>query len=192
MKRSIIFSSATVAGLAGVLTFHTSPVALTIGGFPTSSSTSTSTARPTTTTPAGASPPSTSSTVRHAVAPTTSVTPRTTTTHVPVTTTTHASVATTTVQTGSRTAVGERVNYYFGILSVSVTASGSKLTKVTIATLNDGGNARSQYIDQQSIPMLEQEAMQAQSAKIQSISGASYTSAGFAQSLQSALSKLGI
>jgi uncharacterized protein with FMN-binding domain len=96
------------------------------------------------------------------------------------------------VQTGLRTAVGVQVNYYFGILSVSVTASGSKVTKVTIATLNDGGNSRSQSIDQQSLPILEQEALQAQSANIQSVSGASYTSAGFAQSLQSALTKLGI
>jgi uncharacterized protein with FMN-binding domain len=87
---------------------------------------------------------------------------------------------------------GEAVNYYFGVLSVKVTATGSKITSVTISTLQDGGNYRSQSIDQQSIPMLEQEAMHAQSANIQSISGASYTSAGFAQSLQSALKKLGL
>ena len=94
--------------------------------------------------------------------------------------------------TGVRTAVGDAVNYYFGVLSVSVTVNGTKITNVSIATLQDGGNYRSQSIDQQSIPMLEQEAMQAQSANIQSISGASYTSAGFAQSLQSALKKLGL
>ena len=39
--------------------------------------------------------------------------------------------------------------------------------------------------------MLEQEVMQAQSANIQGVSGASYTSAGFAQSLQGALHSLG-
>jgi uncharacterized protein with FMN-binding domain len=42
------------------------------------------------------------------------------------------------------------------------------------------------------IPILEREAMAAQSANIQSVSGASYTSAGFAQSLQSALKQLGV
>jgi len=77
-------------------------------------------------------------------------------------------------------------------LSVSVTASGGKITNVGIASLDDGGDFRSQSIDQQSIPILEQEALQAQSANIQGVSGASYTSAGFEQSLQSALGKVGI
>ena len=86
---------------------------------------------------------------------------------------------------------GPAVNYSWGVLSVTVTVSGSKIVKVGIASLDDGGNPRSQSIDQQAIPMLEQQAMQAQSANIQGVSGASYTSAGFAQSLQSALHKLG-
>jgi uncharacterized protein with FMN-binding domain len=77
-------------------------------------------------------------------------------------------------------------------LSVSVTVSGKKITQVGIASLNDGGNFRSQSIDQQSIPILEQQAIQVQNANIQGVSGASYTSAGFAQSLQSALTKLGL
>jgi uncharacterized protein with FMN-binding domain len=47
-------------------------------------------------------------------------------------------------------------------------------------------------IDQQFIPILEQEALQAQSANLQDVSGASYTSAGFTQSLQAALQQLGI
>jgi uncharacterized protein with FMN-binding domain len=94
--------------------------------------------------------------------------------------------------TGTRSATGPQVNYNFGILSVKVTVSGRKLTHVGIAYLDDGGNPRSQFIDQQSIPQLEQQALQAQSANIQGVSGASYTSAGFAQSLQSALHSLGI
>jgi uncharacterized protein with FMN-binding domain len=73
-----------------------------------------------------------------------------------------------------------------------VTVSGTRITNISIASINDGGNPRSAYIDQQSIPMLEQQALTAQSANIQGVSGASYTTAGFAQSLQSALSKLGM
>ena len=84
------------------------------------------------------------------------------------------------------------VNYYFGELAVAVKVNGSKITSVTIANLNDGGNSRSQYIDSASIPILEQEVMAAQSANIQGVSGASYTSAGFVQSLQSALSSVGL
>jgi uncharacterized protein with FMN-binding domain len=87
--------------------------------------------------------------------------------------------------------VGAAVNYNYGVLSVSATVSGTKLTNVTIASIDDGGNFRSQSIDQQSIPLLERQALQAQSANIQGVSGASYTSAGFEQSLQSALTKLG-
>jgi uncharacterized protein with FMN-binding domain len=91
----------------------------------------------------------------------------------------------------SRTAVGPQVNYSYGTLSVSITVSGTKLTKVGIASIDDGGNPRSQEIDQNSIPMLEQQAVAAQSANIQGVSGASYTSAGFKQSLQAALQQLG-
>jgi len=90
-----------------------------------------------------------------------------------------------------RTTVGPSVYYDYGTLSVRVTVSGHRIVKVSIASLDDGSNARSQFIDQQSIPMLEQEVLQAQSANIQGVSGASYTSAGFARSLQGALRSLG-
>jgi uncharacterized protein with FMN-binding domain len=78
------------------------------------------------------------------------------------------------------------------VLSVSVTVSGTKITKVGIASIDDGGNPQSQSIDEQSIPTLEQQALQAQSVNIQGVSGASYTSAGFHQSLQGAMQKLGL
>jgi uncharacterized protein with FMN-binding domain len=50
-------------------------------------------------------------------------------------------------------------------------------------------HATSAYISQQAAPLLQQEALQAQSANIQIISGATYTSESYAQSLQSALAK---
>ncbi len=184
MKRSIIVTSATAVGLTGVMLFHTAPVGMTLGGLPTSAGASTGTGA-TTTTPTTV--PATTSTVAAAPPPKTKKSGTTTTTP-----TTTAPTTTTTANGGTRSAIGEAVNYYFGVLSVKVTATGSKVTGVTISALQDGGNYRSQSIDQQSIPMLEQEALQAQSSNIQSISGASYTSAGFAQSLQSALKKLGI
>jgi uncharacterized protein with FMN-binding domain len=94
--------------------------------------------------------------------------------------------------TTTRSATGASVNYYFGVLSVKVTVTGSKIVKVSIGSIDDGGNYRSQSIDQMSIPQLEQQALAAQGANIQGVSGASYTSAGFHQSLQSALTKLGL
>jgi uncharacterized protein with FMN-binding domain len=153
---------ATIAGLAGVLSFHTKPATLSLGqalGPAAPGSSPTSAATSTTTGPASSGPPATSS-------------PSTT-------------------PAATRTATGAAVNYSYGVVSVAATVSGTKLTNVTIASIDDGGNFRSQSIDQQSVPVLEQEALQAQSANVQSVSGASYTSAGFEQSLQSALTQLG-
>lgn len=110
----------------------------------------------------------------------------------PNTATTPSSPGTGAATSGTHTVTGPQVNYSWGVLAVKVTVSRGKITKVGLAYLNDGNNPRSQFIDQQSIPQLEQEALQAQSANIQGVSGASYTSAGFAQSLQSALHSLGM
>ncbi len=178
MRRTPIVIVGTVAGLVGVLSFHTTPAHLTLGVLP---ATSAPRSAPTTSVAAG-SPPGPGS--RGANPPPTS-TSSTTSKSTPATT------PATTIPTATRTANGAEVNYNYGILSVSVTVTGGKITKVGIASLNDGGNARSQSIDQQSIPVLEQQALQAQNANIQGVSGASYTSAGFAQSLQSALTQLG-
>ena len=82
----------------------------------------------------------------------------------------------------------------FGLITahvVLVTLGYAQAAQVGIASIDDGGMQRSQFIDEQAIPILEQEAMQAQSASIQGVSGASYTSAGFQQSLQAALQTLG-
>ncbi|HUV58320.1 MAG TPA: FMN-binding protein [Acidimicrobiales bacterium] len=198
MKRAIIFSSATAAGLAGVLSFHTAPVSLTLGSVGSTAGAGTNGAG----SPATSSPPPTT-TPPTTVPPTTTVakkatkskksTSSPTTTRPPSTTTSTAPPATTTtVATGIRSATGELVNYYFGVLSVSVTVTGKKIDSVKIGQLSDGGNSRSQQIDQMSIPILEQEAVQAQGPQVQSVSGASYTSAGFVMSLQSALKKLGV
>jgi len=167
MRRATIVITATVVGLVAVLSFHTKPARLTFGALPAS-------------TPARGSTPTSNASG--------STTQQSSTGAGPA----PAPRPTTTVPTGSRGATGAAVNYNYGVLSVSVKASGKKITNVSIASLDDGGNFRSQSIDQQSIPLLEQQAIQVQSANIQGVSGASYTSAGFAQSLQSALSKLGL
>ena len=196
MRRARVVVVATIAGLAGVLSFHTKPATLGLGpalgvgapGSPRSSTTAGSGTPPTT---AGSGTPPT--TAGSGTPPTTagSGTPPTTAGSGTPPAATSPSTAPSTAPAATRTATGTAVNYNYGILSVSATVSGAKLTNVTIASIDDGGNFRSQSIDQQSIPVLEQEALQAQSANIQGVSGASYTSAGFEQSLQSALSQLG-
>ena len=75
----------------------------------------------------------------------------------------------------------------------TTTVPGSK--KVTRRYIELGGSYtyhtdRSQYIMSQSLPTLRQEFLQAQSPNVQMVSGATYTSQAFVQSLQSALSKL--
>jgi uncharacterized protein with FMN-binding domain len=169
-----------VLGLAGVLSFRSAPAAISLGGLGATSTTTTGSAAPTTT--AGASPPGSS-------VPTTQVA-STPTTVASQSSTTLSS--TTTVSAGVRSATGAPVNYYFGTLSVKVAASGSKITSVSIASLSDGGNPRSQSIDQQSLPMLIQQVMAAQSSNIQGVSGATYTSEGFYTSLLGALKHLGL
>ena len=174
MRRAPIVIGATVLGLIGVLTFHTKSAPLTLGSLSGTSATqgSTTTSAAPNSSSGASSPPKSGSKTTTPTAPTTS-TP-------------------TTIPSATRSATGAEVNYNYGILSVSVTASGKRITKVSIASLNDGGNFRSESIDQQSIPLLEQQAVQTQNANIQGVSGASYTSAGFEQSLQSALGKLGL
>ena len=193
MKRTPIVAVGTVVGLASVLSFHTSPVKLNLSasaGPTTSLPATTTTTKSSTTT----SPATTTTTKKSGTTGTTTVAPTTTTTTTaPTTTTTVQPTTTTTVATtGIRTATGPLVNYFYGQLSVKVTANGKKITAVTIASISDGGNPRSVQIDQYAIPVLEPEAVAAQSYSIQSVSGASYTSAGFAMSLQYTLKKLGI
>lgn len=183
MKRPGLMVSGALVGFVGLLGYRAmAPAGLTFVVAPsvTGSTTIPGTVNPTTTSPPQPSttvpPPDHTTTTQGRATP-----PPTTVPHV-----------TTTTPAASRSATGESVNYVYGVLSVTVTTSGSKISTVTIGSLNDGGNYLSASIDQAAIPQLEQQALSAQSSNIQGVSGASYTSAGFRQSLQSALSKLGL
>ena len=173
MKRTPLVLASTVAGLTGVAVFHSTPQTVVLSALGSSATATPASAPAPTPTTTAQSTPTTASATGTASGPT-----------VPATTS--SSVA----SSASRSATGPVVNYYYGQLSVKVSASGTKITAITIATLSDGGNPYSAYVDHAALPMLQREAMSAQSAKIQGVSGASYTSAGFAQSLQGALSAL--
>ena len=172
MKPAPMVIAGTVIGLAGLLSFNSAAVKLSLGALPAA------------TAPPGSTAPATTTTTTTAPRAGGS-TPPPTTAGVPTTTTTAAPSA-------ARSAPGTAANYSYGILSVKVSVSGTNITNISIASIDDGGNPRSAYIDQASLPLLEQQALSAQSANIQGVSGASYTTAGFEQSLQSALSKLGL
>ena len=84
------------------------------------------------------------------------------------------------------TVTGPVVQTPYGSVQVQVTIAGGKITDVTALQLpND--RQRSAEISGIVEPMLRTEALTAQNAQIDLISGATYTSDGYAQSLQAAL-----
>ncbi|WP_326580049.1 FMN-binding protein [Streptomyces sp. NBC_00481] len=88
--------------------------------------------------------------------------------------------------TGTRTLTGDSVQTRYGPVQVRVTLKDGRLTDVTAVTYPQE-NPRDQRINSYAIPQLTREALTAQSADIDTVSGATYTSEGYRQSLQSAL-----
>jgi uncharacterized protein with FMN-binding domain len=150
MKRApLLVFTGTVAGLIGVLTFHSRPPAqnaLATGGARTGNGLSGASA--------GATPPA------HQAA-----------------------------SGSTRRAVGPSEQFGYGVLDVNVTVSGARITDVSVPTLQTA-DPTSQQISEQAIPMLRSEVLAAQSLNINAISGATYTSEAYYQSLQAALDKL--
>ena len=89
--------------------------------------------------------------------------------------------------TGSYT--GSTVDTRYGPVQVRAVVKAGKLTNVVVLQQTDGG--RSSQIDSYALPILTTEALKAQSADIDVVSGATYTSQGYAQSLQAALDAAG-
>ena len=81
---------------------------------------------------------------------------------------------------------GPVVQIPFGNVQVQVTVQGGKIVDVRAVQLPTA-HMMSQQIGQYAVPILRQEALQAQSAQIDLVSGATYTSQAYAQSLQGAL-----
>jgi uncharacterized protein with FMN-binding domain len=138
MRRAPIVISATVAGAAGVLSFH--PRAPTV---------------PAT---AAATPASRSSSSGSG--------------------------------SGDGTATGDAVSTIYGAAQVRVTVKGGKIVKVEALQLQ-GNEPRSVQISSAAAPVLQQEVLAKQTADVDAVSGATFTSASYTQSLQSALDKLG-
>uniref|UniRef100_UPI003CD0A0C4 FMN-binding protein n=1 Tax=Streptomyces hawaiiensis TaxID=67305 RepID=UPI003CD0A0C4 len=88
---------------------------------------------------------------------------------------------------GAQTLTGDVAQTQYGPVQVRVTVAGGKITKAEAVQAPKGG--RSDQITASSVPRLNQAAVAAQSAEIDAVSGATYTSAGYKKSLQSALDK---
>jgi uncharacterized protein with FMN-binding domain len=76
----------------------------------------------------------------------------------------------------------------FSIISVRVTLTGNELTRVETVELT-GNGARTQAINARAEPILREEALKAGSAKIDVVSGATYTSESYMRSLQAAIDR---
>jgi uncharacterized protein with FMN-binding domain len=185
---------ATIAGVAGIIVFHphssassvtfNAPGTRAVGGTSTKAGGALSGGPPA----AGSAPESTTTTAAGGAVPdpgmTTPSTQPTPTPTAPTPTTTAPAPTGT-----SGTVSGSVTQYPYGELQVTATVSGGRITN--ISTQVQSNDPRSQQIDNESLPMLRSQALSAQSANIQGVSGATYTSQAFANSLQSALRTLG-
>lgn len=162
MKRSPIVLLGTVAGVAGVLMLNPNGQTLMASATPETGSGSGTDA--TNTASSGASNSASNST------PTASTT------------------KTATGATG--TATGDAVYVRYGYVQLEVTVENGTITQINEVQMPDQ-DGRSMMISQQAGPMLQSQVLKAQSAKINGVSGATYTSVGYQKSLQSALDQLG-
>ena len=181
MKRAILIATGTVGALGAVL-------AITPPTF--TSADSSSMALP----GAGAGTASTPTVEAQSAAPTKKATPsksattNNSQTQTPASTPTKATVAPAT-KAVSGTFTGDSIDVRYGFLQVKITVENGKITDAQAVTAPSGRNDR---WTQMSVPVLRQRTLEAQSANISGVTGASFTSYGWYTSLVSALAKAGL
>jgi uncharacterized protein with FMN-binding domain len=92
-------------------------------------------------------------------------------------------------QARSATVTGKVAQTQYGAVQVRITVSGGKITQASAVQAPSGG--LSDQKTAMAVPKLNQEAVAAGTAHIDTVSGATYTSTGYRQSLQSALDQAG-
>ncbi|MGW1634357.1 FMN-binding protein, partial [Streptomyces anthocyanicus] len=90
---------------------------------------------------------------------------------------------------GTQVLTGDAAQTQYGPVQVRVTVSGGRITDVEALQAPKGG--RSDQVTADAVPRLNRAAVAAGTADIDAVSGATYTSAGYTQSLQSALDRAG-
>jgi len=182
MRRAFLTLAATVIGLVLLLQFKTTPLgggantALGTAGGSTSSGAGNSQAG------TAANSASNSGTAGHssAAGPTAGAAPA-----PPTNSGAGSSAGGTVTVTGSAVPVTEGFRT-FGTIQLRVTISNGKITDIQ-AINYPHNDPRSYEISLYALPILRQEALTAQSAQIDAVSGATWTSEAYAQSLQAAL-----
>ena len=94
-------------------------------------------------------------------------------------------------QPTTRTVTGGVAQTQWGPVQVQLTLKGSTITHVTLLQY-PSGNPQDDQINSYALPILIQNTLNAQSAQIDMVSGATVTSTGYVQSLQSALDQAGL
>ena len=187
MRRIVTLLLSTITVLVLLFSYHTSTdsgspsvVAAPSGGAATGATPDTPTPSATTPAPAGADPGSgddgagdDSGTV---ATPSPSASPSPSTTPSP----------SATAPSSTKTYTGDQVMTRWGPMQVEITVSGGKITAAQ-AVQYPSGNGRDAEINSYALPVLNQEVVDRQSAQIDTVSGATVTSDGYLQSLQSAL-----
>jgi uncharacterized protein with FMN-binding domain len=84
------------------------------------------------------------------------------------------------------TVAGGLVQTQYGPVQVEITMRSGQITRAR-ALAQPSGDSETDAINRDAIPQLVQETLAAQSARIDTVSGATFTSGGYRQSLQSAL-----
>lgn len=184
IRKTALLVTGTVAGVVGVVSYNPPHLSSQIassantpaaGVSPSSTATETKSSSPTQPAPRKSSQSSTTKTP---------ASPSATTSSTPIQVPTKSSGI-------SGIFKGETSQTRWGPVQVQVTLTDGKITDVTTLQYPNG-DRRSQSISSQVIPWLQDEVLQVQSAQINGISGATYTSGGFKTSLASALQKAGL
>ena len=187
MKRAILIAGGTIGGLGAVLSitppqFGTSGLGGAVASTPTATKTTASTPAPAAT-KAAATPAATKKATATATKKATAKATKAATAKSTPAASKPAGV--------SGTFAGRVANTRFGPVQVQITLVNGKITAAS-ALQSPRNDFRSQEISRQAIPYLVEETLAAQSANIQGVGGASYTSQGWYDSLVSALAKAGM
>ena len=91
----------------------------------------------------------------------------------------------------SATYTGDSASTRWGPVQVQITVADGSVTDVSVIDY-PSGNGKDQQINARALPVLVQETLDAQSADIDMVSGATVTSNGYIESLQSALDQAGL
>ncbi len=93
--------------------------------------------------------------------------------------------------TAAKTVTGSVASTRWGPVQVELTVAGTTITQVSVVQY-PSDNPRDAEINSYALPVLTQETLDSQSASIDMVSGATVTSDGYLQSLQSALDQAGL